>query len=78
MREWRKTHPLSKEQRLKADVRSKVKMRLRRRLMKKQPCEVCGSKTNLEAHHDDYSKPYDVRWLCRIHHNEHHRNMRCV
>lgn len=35
------------------------------------PCEVCGA-TNAEAHHDDYSKPLDVRWLCREHHREHH------
>lgn len=32
-------------------------------------CEVCGS-TNVDAHHDDYSKPLDVRWLCRRHHRE--------
>jgi len=37
----------------------------------KQPCEVCGE-TLVEAHHDDYSKPLDVRWLCRPHHLEHH------
>jgi hypothetical protein len=36
-----------------------------------QPCEVCGA-TIVEAHHDDYSKPFDVRWLCRKHHREHH------
>lgn len=34
-------------------------------------CEVCGA-PEVEAHHDDYSRPLDVRWLCRVHHREHH------
>lgn len=37
----------------------------------KQPCEVCGAEKS-EAHHDDYTKPLSVRWLCRSHHRLHH------
>ena len=38
-----------------------------------QPCEVCQTKERVEAHHDDYMKPLEVRWLCRAHHAELHR-----
>lgn len=38
----------------------------------RQPCEVCGSGRYVEAHHDDYAKPLDVRWLCKSHHRQHH------
>lgn len=38
--------------------------------IKRLPCEVCGEKA--EAHHDDYSKPLEVRWLCVMHHAQHH------
>lgn len=37
----------------------------------RQPCEVCGE-LKVDAHHDDYTQPLAVRWLCRKHHAEHH------
>lgn len=33
----------------------------------KQSCEVCGT-LKVDAHHDRYSEPLNVRWLCRRHH----------
>jgi hypothetical protein len=35
------------------------------------PCEACGA-ANSEAHHDDYAKKLDVRWLCPRHHRAWH------
>ena len=40
--------------------------------IRRGPCEVCGTEEKVEAHHDDYSRPLDVRWLCRDHHEELH------
>lgn len=40
-----------------------------------QPCHCCGSQT-AEAHHPDYSRPLDVVWLCKQHHDELHREHR--
>ena len=44
--------------------------------LKRLPCEICGA--DGEAHHDDYSLPLLVRWLCKPHHAEHYRAAREV
>jgi hypothetical protein len=33
----------------------------------KEPCVACDSEKS-EMHHEDYSKPLEVWWLCRKHH----------
>lgn len=39
------------------------------------PCEVCG-KQKAQGHHEDYSKPLDVIWLCTRHHQDRHIHLR--
>lgn len=39
-----------------------------------KPCEVCGI-DEVEAHHEDYSKPLSVKWLCKRHHVARHREL---
>lgn len=72
MRKHRKSHPLDGEALKRANCRSLAGVYKRRGLLRKQPCEDCGS-ARTEMHHDDYSKPLTVRWLCRLHHLAHHK-----
>ena len=44
---------------------------IRRGALQRGPCLVCGE-AKTEAHHEDYSKPLDVLWLCRRHHLDLH------
>ncbi len=58
---------------LKTAARTTLNRYIRLGYLKKELCELCGSEI-VEAHHDDYTKPLDVRWLCKLHHAEHHKN----
>ena len=38
----------------------------------KEPCSECGNERNVHAHHDDYLKKLNVRWLCPVCHSQWH------
>jgi len=86
-REWRAAHKvptrpqevleLEKKardayQEIKRSVRKATYYYIKTGRLVRQPCEKCNTTDKVEAHHDDYTKPMDVRWLCRKHHLEHH------
>ena len=48
----------------------KTRDAIRRGDLIKEPCEVCNKKGH--AHHDDYTKPLQVRWFCNKHHKLYH------
>lgn len=76
MRAWRKTPAgaMTEEQRRKDVARSYAAVYQKRGKLVPEPCEVCGEKA--EKHHDDYSKPLGVRWLCPTHHRQWHNNLK--
>jgi hypothetical protein len=43
------------------------------RLQRTAACQKCTTEGKVSAHHEDYSKPLDVVWLCRKCHDAKHR-----
>lgn len=74
----RKEHHKAKEAKWKVNnpgkknIHLKVHRALRSGKIVKKPCSVCGDK-NVHGHHEDYSKPLEVIWLCPLHHAEIHK-----
>lgn len=74
---WREANPI-------ADwAHSAFKAAVRRGLIQRQPCEICGAVHGragavIHGHHDDYQRPMDVRWLCHLHHRQVHAVLRAL
>jgi RNase P subunit RPR2 len=62
---WRRRNPQ------KAAAHIAVNNAIKTGRLVKMPCEKCKSPL-AHAHHDDYGKKLDVRWLCKKCHDEHH------
>lgn len=63
--QWKLNNPL------KIKAARKVQYAIKIGKIKRLPCEKCGELKS-QAHHDDYSKPLIVRFLCAAHHKKHH------
>lgn len=42
-------------------------------IVKSKQCSKCGSEGEIDGHHEDYSKPLEVEWLCPLCHAKRHR-----
>ena len=51
---------------------------LKGKIEKVSVCSVCNSTKKIEAHHDDYSKPLSIRWLCEKCHKAWHKENKAV
>jgi hypothetical protein len=59
---------------------------VRGEIVRPSACSECGSegkpytdgRAPIQAHHDDYNKPLDVRWLCQPCHHEWHKHNAAV
>jgi hypothetical protein len=63
-KKWCKENPEKRK------AHNAVKNALRYGKIHRHPCCICGNKA--QAHHEDYSKPLDVIWLCLRHHADRH------
>jgi hypothetical protein len=68
-KKYRKNNPL------KTKAHNLINKLLKDKTIFKKPCEVCGE-LKVNGHHEDYSKPHVVIWLCKDHHAERHRIIR--
>lgn len=75
-RKWNRTKGgwknMTPDQRQRAVARKYVNNRVKRGLMNRLPCVVCGDPKSQAHHHKGYSKEHaaDVIWLCLPHHLE--------
>lgn len=56
---------------------SMVSAALRNGSLEKSDCESCGN-PDVQGHHEDYSRPLDVVWLCVKCHSHYHRVRRAL
>lgn len=67
--EWQRNHPIEHS------AHNKVYRAKKAGRLKPMPCERCSS-NDAHAHHEDYLKPMDIKWLCPSCHVTRHWEIR--
>lgn len=65
----------SEWEKFKEAQRGLTRWAIRRGMIRRGPCSVCGGKHAI-AHHPDYFKPFDVVWMCSQCHASEHARLR--
>lgn len=68
---WRKKNKRNNTYPEKQAARIILNSNIRKGNIKRLPCKVCGN-IKSQGHHEDYSKPLKVIWLCALHHAQKH------
>lgn len=67
-----------RDYRRKDKIRAKAHRDLSRAVMEKkiikpEHCQLCGKNKPLDGHHNDYTKPLQIVWVCRLCHRKIHQ-----
>lgn len=66
-----------RENKEKIRAQSKVRCAIyRKKLVRPSVCDICHSVCKVHAHHNDYSKPFEIVWMCPTCHLYHHQKHR--
>ena len=77
-KKWREENGYHNEYKWKSNhktehnVHQRLKIAVKKKKIIKTECINCGSNENIVGHHEDYNKPFDVLWLCKVCHYQLH------
>jgi len=74
LRKFRSLRRRKPDDPIKTKARKSLEKALSIGTIERAPCVRCGA-PNAHAHHENYSRPLDVVWLCPLHHKARHREM---
>ncbi len=87
-REWRRRPDVAERERRRSAARrhspewqARIELNKaikRGEVVRPSTCSGCGEAGRIEGHHHDYSKPFDVVWLCSPCHARHHAELRAA